>query len=87
MTDVFWMRCGDQDDYNAYNTLTDVAERLIDEGVASVEYHCEYGIRSSWFDDYDYISLYLGPPTDAGAPPTRELNASELKKLNWLLQM
>lgn len=81
-SDVIWMRLGDADDYHAFDGLDDVANKLADCGVESVERHCRFGVSAPGFEGNNYISLYWGPdPGDGSAEATRELTDAELLTL------
>ena len=79
-----WMRCGDGDDYNAYDNLNMVVEALAFNEVSSVERHIRYGVTDGQtYTGCNYISLYWG---DKDAQPLRELFKTELKNINLSLK-
>ncbi len=82
VSQVIWMRVGDEDGYHASDTVEDAAEYLAEfYSLASVERGPRYGVISGDFSGLNYISLYWGL-NDEDAEAMRELNESELTELN-----
>lgn len=71
---MFWMRLGDAAEYESFDSIGDVAERLRENGVKSITAWREGGCYAPGFEGNNYISLYVG---DADANLERSLTPAE----------
>ena len=75
----FIVRLGDSGDYEAFDTMEELAEHLDACRIGRLARHCKYGVTSPGYEGHNYISLYVG---DSITEPTRNLTDQELNLLN-----
>ncbi len=75
--DRIWVRLGDQDEYQDFDTIEDAAEYLHDEfGIKEVDRWVDKGFEGGGYKGGDYVSLFWG---DADAQPTADLSHGDKK--------
>jgi hypothetical protein len=84
---IYWIRCGDQGDYQAVDDLDTVIETLnewrVGEVTAWVESGIGVGVETEHCYGYDFISLFVG---DEEANLIRPLNARERDRVEAKLE-
>ena len=79
-----WVRAGDGDNYNAFDSFQEVADYLAEMGATGpLEWCNEYGVTSPEFRGNNYISVFCG---DDDAQPIRSLTTAEHHEVNRLLR-
>ncbi|KKN66697.1 hypothetical protein LCGC14_0468830 [marine sediment metagenome] len=90
MNGPYWLRLGDQSDYEAYfelhellNELEDVDQAYGDKGIGQVTEWRDLGFETTEFRGNNYISLYVGE--DDKPDPVRDLDDHERRQVEQTL--
>ncbi len=80
-----WVRCGDADDYNAFDGYDEVASYFAEMGVQkiNIKKYGDFGAKAKGFTGRNYISLYWG---DADAQVVKNLTTRERHLINSSLE-
>lgn len=84
MTELVWVRAGDADEYNEFDSIAEAGEYLYAfKPCGPLERSIKYGLADDdCYTGQNYISLFWG---DKDAAPLREISDDELVELNALL--
>lgn len=77
------MRLGEDDGYQHYEELRQVAEHFRNNGGGPVERHCKYGVVTPKYQGRNYVSLFLGRAADDAV---RNVTDAELLAINLMLK-